>query len=507
MEWPDHEEKNMSALGTVRSRWSSTDEARRFDVINPATGGVLAQVYGAGTAEVDQAVKVAAEAQHSWARRTPAERGAVLRRASLAIADRMQELAELESSEMGKPVSQALGFDLLAAVGLFDFFGGLVHAVTGDVRNQGPTMDVTEHHPFGVVASIIPFNWPPIHTAGKAAPALAMGNAMVIKPGEQAPLTVMRMVDIVSSVLPDDVLHVVPGDGAIGAALASHPLVRKISFTGAPATGTAVVKSAADNLIPTVLELGGKNALIVFADADLDAAARGIVEGGFFNQGEACTAASRVLVHRDVYGEVVKRVGAAVAKLVVGNGADPRTHVGPLVTQAQQKRVLDYLRIGQDEGARIAAQADLPTDPGLANGFFVPPTLFVDVNPDMRVAREEIFGPVVSVIPFDDEAEAVEIANGTPFGLVASVYTRDHARGVRIGRQLDAGVVMVNHYHRAGIGVPFGGIKHSGYGREHTLETLREWTYTKTLRLPYGEGSVPEWDALSDVFAARQASS
>jgi acyl-CoA reductase-like NAD-dependent aldehyde dehydrogenase len=491
--------------GPVRSRWSSTDEAFRFDVINPATGGVLAQVYGAGTAEVDRAVKVAAEAQRSWARRAPAERGAVLRRASLAIAEHMQELAELESAEMGKPVSQALGFDLLAAVGLFDFFGGLVHAVTGDVRNQGPTMDVTEHHPFGVVASIIPFNWPPIHTAGKAAPALAMGNAMVIKPGEQAPLTVMRLVDIVSSVLPDDVLHVVPGDGAVGAALASHPLVRKISFTGAPATGTAVAKSAADNLIPTVLELGGKNPLIVFEDADLDAAVRGIVEGGFFNQGEACTAASRALVHRDVYEEVVKRVGAAVAKFVVGNGADPRTHVGPLVTQAQQKRVLDYLRIGQEEGARIAARADLPTDPELANGFFVPPTLFVDVKPDMRIAQEEIFGPVVSMIPFDDEAAAVQIANGTPFGLVASVYTSDHQRGVRVGRQLDAGVVMVNHYHRAGIGVPFGGVKHSGYGREHTLETLREWTYTKTLRLPYGEGSVPEWDALSDVFAAGEA--
>jgi acyl-CoA reductase-like NAD-dependent aldehyde dehydrogenase len=487
--------------GPARSRWSSTDEARRFDVINPATGAVLAQVYGAGTAEVDQAVSAAAVGQRSWARRTAAERGAVLRRASLAIADRMQELAELESAEMGKPVSQALGFDLLAAVGLFDFFGGIVHAVTGDVRNAGPIMDVTEHHPFGVVASIIPFNWPPIHTAGKAAPALAMGNAMVIKPGEQAPLTVMRLVEIISSVLPDDVLHVVPGDGAVGAALAAHPLVRKLSFTGAPGTGVAVVKSAADNLIPTVLELGGKNPLIVFADADVEAAVRGIVEGGFFNQGEACTAASRALVHRDVYDAVAKRVGAAVARLVVGNGADPRTHVGPLVTQAQQQRVLDYVRIGQEEGARIAAQADLPTDPELANGFFVPPTLFVDVHPQMRVAQEEIFGPVVSMIPFDDETEAVQIANGTPFGLVAAVYTRDHARGVRVGRQLDAGIVFVNHYQRGGIGIPFGGTKHSGYGREHTLETLREWTYTKTLRLPFGEGDIPQWDALSDVFA------
>jgi acyl-CoA reductase-like NAD-dependent aldehyde dehydrogenase len=493
------------AIESVRSRWSSSDERSRFDVINPATGAVLAQVYGSGPTEVDLAVRAAAEGQRSWARRTPAERGSLLRQASLAIAGHLQELSELESSEVGKPVTQALMFDLLATVGLFDFYGGLVHAITGDVRNQGPIMDVTERHPFGVVASVIPFNWPPIHTAGKAAPALAMGNAMVIKPGEQAPLTVMRVVEIVSAVLPDDVLHVVPGGKETGAALTSHPLVRKISFTGAPATGSAVVKSAADNLVPTVLELGGKNALIVFPDADLDAAARGIVEGGYFNQGEACTAASRALVHRDVYDAVVQRVGNAVERLVVGHGADPRTHVGPLVTKAQQQRVLGYLEIARQEGARVAAQAGLPTDPELANGFFVPPTLLVDVTPLMRIAREEIFGPVVSVIPFDDEAEAITIANGTDFGLVASVYTGDHARGVRVGRQLDAGVVMVNHYNRAGFGLPFGGIKHSGYGREHTLETLREWTYTKTLRLPYGEGAIPEWNAISEVFPNDQA--
>ncbi|MGW3283456.1 aldehyde dehydrogenase family protein [Streptomyces sp. NPDC001002] len=484
----------------VRSRWSSDEDARRFDVVNPATGRLLAQVYGAGPTEVDLAVRAAAEGQRSWARRTPAERGAVLRRAAEAIQAHAKELAELESSEMGKPVSQALNFDLRTAVGIFDLFGGLVHAITGEARDSGPILDITTHNPFGVVAGIVPFNWPPIHTAGKAAPALAMGNAMVLKPGEQAPLTVMRIVEIVSSVLPDDVLHVVPGDGGTGAALTTHPLIRKISFTGAPATGTTVAKAAADNLVPTVLELGGKNPLLVFPDADLDAAARGIVEGGFFNQGEACTAASRVLVHRDIQDALAERVAKAVARLVVGDGADERTHVGPLVTRAQQERVLGYLRIGEHEGALVAARAQLPDDPALAGGFFVPPTLFTGVTPDMRIAQEEIFGPVVSMIAFDDEEEAIEIANGTEFGLVAGVCTRDHERSVRVGRRLDAGIVFVNHYHRGAVGVPFGGIKHSGYGREHTLETLREWTYTKTLRLPFGEGPVPEWDAVDDVF-------
>ncbi|MFJ7258348.1 aldehyde dehydrogenase family protein [Streptomyces sp. NPDC098085] len=484
----------------VRSRWSSKDDAHRFGVVNPATGRLLAQVQSAGPTEVDLAVRAAAEGQRSWARRTPAERGAALRRAAEAIQAHAQELAELESREMGKPVSQALNFDLRTAVGLFDLFGGLLHAVTGDARDSGPILDVTGHYPFGVVAGIVPFNWPPIHTAGKAAPALAMGNAMVLKPGEQAPLTVMRIVEIVSAVLPDDVLHVVPGEAETGAALTRHQLIRKISFTGAPTTGTAVAKAAADNLVPTVLELGGKNPLIVFPDADLDAAARGIVEGGFFNQGEACTAASRVLVHRDVRDALADRVSRAVAGLVVGDGADRRTHVGPLVTQAQQQRVLEYLRVGEQEGARVAARAQLPYVPELADGFFVPPTLFVDVTPDMRIAQEEIFGPVVSMITFDDEEEAIVVANGTEFGLVAGIYTRDYQRGVRVGRRIEAGVVFVNHYHRGGVGVPFGGTKHSGYGREHTLETLREWTYTKTLRLPFGEGSVPEWDAVSDVF-------
>jgi betaine-aldehyde dehydrogenase len=484
----------------VKTRWSSSEAEHCFEVQNPATGATLAEVMGCGANEVALAVAAAAEGQVRWARRTFAERAQYLQLAATAIRDHAEELAALESSEMGKPVSQALNFDLRAAVAIFEYFAGALPSLSGGVRDAGPLLDVIERHPFGVVAAVIPFNWPPIHAAGKAAPALAMGNAMVIKPGEQAPLTVMRIVELVSEVLPDDVLHVVPGGAATGAALVSHPLVRKVSFTGAPSTGVVIAKTAANNLVPTVLELGGKNPLIVFPDANLDAAARWIVEGAFFNQGEACTAVSRALVHREVAEEITARVAAATERLVVGDGSEAATHVGPMVTKAQQEKVLDYIRIGEAEGARIVAQAELPNDPRLADGYYVAPTVFADVHPDMRIGQEEIFGPVLSLMSFESEEEAVRIANSTAFGLVAGVFTRDQERGMRVSRQLDAGIVFVNHYNRAVVGLPFGGVKHSGYGREHTLETLHEWSYTKTLRLPSGTGEIPMWDGVSDVF-------
>ncbi|MET8828058.1 aldehyde dehydrogenase family protein [Streptomyces sp. NPDC004610] len=489
---PDHDEVRTT-------RWSSDRAEDRFTVDDPATGRRLAVVQGAGDAEVDGAVRAAHQGFLSWSRRTPVERGRLLLEVAGKIRSRAGELAELESRENGKPYSQAL-FDLEACVACFELFAGLTHDLPGSVRDSGYALDVTSLQPFGVIGGIIPFNWPPIHTAGKTAPALAAGNAVVLKPPEQAPLTVMRLAGIIQSVLPDDVVHVVPGKGSVGAALAGHPLVRKLSFTGAPTTGSAVLRTAATHLTPTLMELGGKNPLVIFEDADLDAAVAGAVEGGYFNQGEACTAASRLLVHRSVHDEVVHRLGRAVAGLRVGRGLDEATHVGPLVTRAQQQRVLEYLRIGVEEGAEIAAQAPLPTDPDLKGGFYVPPTLLTGVRPDMRVAKEEIFGPVVCVIPFDDEAEAVEIANGTDFGLVASVYTADSGRALRVGRAIEAGVVFVNNYNRAMMGTPFGGTKHSGYGREHAAETLREFSYSKTVRLPSGTRPIPRWSAVADVL-------
>jgi acyl-CoA reductase-like NAD-dependent aldehyde dehydrogenase len=483
----------------LRTRWSSGDDADRFTVDDPATGRPLAVVQGAGAGQVDQAVRAAHAAHFAWKARTPRERGRWLWKVAQVIREHADELAALESSDNGKPVTQARQFDLEGAITVFEMFAGFCEAIPGQVRDSGSMLDVTVREPFGVIATIVPFNWPPLHTAGKLAPALAAGNAVVIKPPEQAPLSVLRFVELVESVLPDDVVHAVPGAGATGAALAGHPLVGKVSFTGAPGTGRAVIKTAAEHLTPTLLELGGKNALVIFDDADLDSAVSWAIEGGYFNQGEACTAASRVLVHADVHDEVVRRLTAAVPRLRVGNGADAATHVGPLVTAAQRQRVLDYLDVGVAEGATIAAQAPLPADPDLADGFFVPPTLFTGVTPDMRVATEEIFGPVVTVIPFRDEAEAVRIANGTDFGLVAGVFTRDSERSMRFSRQLRVGIVFVNHYNRQFTGTPFGGVGESGYGREHALETLQEYSFARSLRLSTGCGDIPRWTPSLEV--------
>jgi acyl-CoA reductase-like NAD-dependent aldehyde dehydrogenase len=333
------------------------------------------------------------------------------------------------------------------------------------------------------------------------APALAAGNTVVLKPSEQAPLTVMRIVVLLNTVLPADVLHAVPGTGSqVGQPLAGHPLVRMVSFTGSTGAGAAVAGTAAKNITPTLLELGGKDAMIVFDDADFDRAVQDAAEGGFYNKGEACTATSRILVQDAIYDHFVEQLAVAVTKLKVGRGTNPAVHVGPVVTRTQQQRVLSYIQAGIDEGATIAAQAALPADPDLANGFWVAPTLFTDVTRTMRIAREEIFGPVVTVTRFSDEDEAVAITNESEYGLTSAIYTADSARGFRVARRIEAGMVFINNYFRGVLGTPFGGTKRSGYGREHAIETLREFSYTKMVRFPSGLGTIPAWRAIGDIF-------
>lgn len=487
----------------MRVRWSSDLPDDQFDVDNPATGEVICRVQGGGAREVDLAVRAAHAAFGEWRWLSARERGAILRKAGLHLAKHAQELASLVCQENGKPVADALKMDIHSLLGSFAFFADLAEQAGGEFSDYGPFYTATVREPYGVVAGIIPFNWPPIHTGAKVAPALAAGNAVVLKPGEQAPLTIMRIVELLQEVLPPDLVHVVPGVGpTVGQALTVHPLVRKISFTGAPATGTAVLKAAADRHTPVLLELGGKNPYIVFADADLDLAVADAVDAAFFNKGEACTAASRFLVHESVHDAFVARLAKAVQRLIVGDGAVPTTHVGPLVSAAQRDKVLRYIELGVAEGAKIIAQAPLPTEARLNNGYFVAPTLFVNVKSDMRIAQEEIFGPVACVIPFVSEDEAVEIANGTDFGLVAAVYSRDSEIANRVARRLEAGIVFINNYRRGLLGTPFGGVKASGYGREHSAQTLTEYSYLKALRIPSGKnGPVPQWRAVGDVTA------
>ena len=483
-------------------RWSSSDEADRIPVEDPATGEVIAVVQGGGPDQLDAAVEAAHRAfETDWRWRPWAERAALLLRGADVIEEHADELALLESRENGKPVQDARQNDINFLIGIFRFFGSLADKLPTDFYDKGAIYASTYLEPLGVVGEIVPFNWPPIHTGGKLAPALAVGNTVVIKPSEQAPLTVIRIVELLNTVLPEDVLHVVPGTGQrVGQPLAGHPKVRLVSFTGSTGAGAAVAGTAAKNITPAVLELGGKDALVVFDDADLDDAVKTALEGGFYNKGEACTATSRVLVQAGVYDAFAGRLTEAVGKLRVGRGTDPAAHVGPVVTRTQQRRVLGYIQVGIDEGATLAAQAPLPDDPELKDGFWVPPTLFTGVTRVMRIAREEIFGPVVTVTRFGDEDEAVSIVNESEYGLTTAIYSADTTRAFRVARRIDVGMVFINNYFRGVLGTPFGGTKRSGYGREHAIETLREFGYTKMVRFPSGLGTIPSWRAVGDIF-------
>jgi acyl-CoA reductase-like NAD-dependent aldehyde dehydrogenase len=483
-------------------RWSSDRASDQFPVENPATGAVITTVQGGAAPEVDGAVRAAHHAfQSDWRWRAAAERGRYLLDAADLLENHADELASIESLENGKPVADARNRDVAFLVSAFRYYGSLVDKLPTEFYDTGTAYTATVLEPLGVVAAIIPFNWPPVHLGGKLAPALAVGNAVAVKPSEQAPLVTARIVELLANVLPDDVIQLVPGLGSgSGAALAAHPLVRKVSFTGSTQTGAAVARAAADNVTSVMLELGGKNAFIVFDDADLRRAARDALDGGYYNKGEACAAASRILVQRAVHDQFVDTLAKGVSALRVGDGADPSTHVGPLVTRAQQKRVLSYLTLGEQEGAKIVAQAALPDDPALADGFYVPPTLFAGVTRAMRIANEEMFGPVVTVTAFDDEAEAVDIANSTEYGLTAGIYTRDSERAFRLARQIDVGMVFINNYQRGGLSTPFGGVKGSGYGREHVIATMREFGYTKMIRFNTGRPRPAPWRAVADAL-------
>ena len=490
---------------TISYPWSSKD-GTKFPIHNPATGKVITSVVAGTPKEVDLAVKAANEAySKDWRWRSPAERSRLLFACAAELEKHLDDLAVLLCLENGKPVAAARTYDLNFLTGVFRYYAGLVDKLPGELYDGGVVYTTVFHEPYGVVGAILPFNWPPIHTGGKLAPALAMGNTVVVKPPEQAPMTVMRIIEILQSVLPKDVIHGVPGVGPdVPVSLVQHPLVHKISFTGSTPAGAAVAKSAAADITPCSLELGGKNAFVVFEDADLDQAIRDCLDGGFFNKGEACTAASRLLVHRDVHDAFVEKLGAGIKKLVVGDGLKNETHVGPQVTEAQQKRVNNYIRIGlEEDGATIFAQGNLPSDPALKDGYFVRPTLFTNVKRHMRIAREEMFGPIQTVTSFSSYDEAIEIVNDSDYGLTAAVYTKDMEKGWKASRQIDVGMVWLNNYQRNILGKPFGGAKQSGYGREHNIETLRDFSRPKFVQFPSGLGKLPAWKGVTDIFGTQ----
>ena len=469
-------------------------EPDTFEVLEAATARPLASVVAATEEIVARAVSDSRRAyEEVWRLLSPKERGALMRQVAARIREHADELGELCAREVGKPLRDALAVDVVSCHSSFDYYAGIAESIPGEILDQGPIEARIVYEPYGVVAAILPFNWPPIHFSKKCAPAIAVGNTVVIKPGEQAPLTVLRLVEIASEVLPPGVINAVSGIAA-GSALASHPRVERISFTGATATGRKVMESAAKNLTYATLELGGKNALLVLDDADLDAAVVVAIESMFYNQGEACTSTPRVLVHSALYDEFSRRFVDATKKLVVGDPLHRDTDIGPLVDARQQQRVQHYISIGVDDGAQLLYQGAVPESPEFDAGFFVAPTVFGDVTPEMTIAQDEIFGPVVCLMRFDTDDQAVEIANGTTYGLTAAICTRDEHRASQLAARLEVGMVFVNNYTRRNfIGSPFGGVKGSGYGREYAPETLREFVRAKNVRYPSGRGVIPTW--------------
>ncbi|WP_413990289.1 betaine-aldehyde dehydrogenase [Labrys okinawensis] len=464
-----------------------------FPSIDPATGETIAEIQQASDADIERAVDAAKAGFAVWCRMTGAERGRILRRTADILRERNQALAEIETRDTGKPIQETIAVDVLSGADCLEYFAGIAATLTGEHVDLGPAaFGYTRREPLGVVAGIGAWNYPIQIACWKSAPALACGNAMIFKPSEQTPLTAPYLAEAFKEAgLPDGVFNVVQGDARVGKALVAHPAIKKVSLTGEAGTGRIIMANAAKTLKHVTLELGGKSPLIVFDDAKLDNAVSGALLGNFYSAGEVCSNGTRVFVHRKVKDEFLARLKARTEKMVIGDPLDPNTHVGALVSQEHLEKVMSYIAKGREEGARVLTGGSRVTTGALAKGAFVAPTVFDGCQDDMTIVREEIFGPVMTVLSFEDEDEVVARANDTEYGLSAGVFTTDLARGHRVIANLEAGTCWINQYNVTPIELPFGGVKLSGLGRENSRAAVEHYTQIKSVYVALGDIDAP----------------
>jgi len=478
----------------IGGKWVDPAGGDWFETVNPFTARPWALVPRGSKPDVDRAVEAAACAyQGEWRKLTATARGALLRKLGDLIASEAGRLAEIESTDNGKLIAEMRG-QLNYIPQWFYYFGGLADKIEGRVIpiDKPGIFNFTREEPLGVVAAITAWNSPLLLATWKLAPALAAGNTIVWKPSEYSSVSAFSFGELFEKAgFPPGVVNIVTGFGPeVGEPLTTHPKVAKIAFTGGDKTGEHIYQMAARGIKPVTLELGGKSANIVFDDAELDDAVKGVVSGIFAATGQTCIAGSRALIHRSIHAEFVERLLALAKTARMGDPLDPGTQVGPVTTRPQYEKVLDYIRIAKEEGAVCRLGGGPASRPECGSGWFVEPTIFSDVKPEMRIANEEVFGPVLSIIPFDDEEEAIRIANSTIYGLAAGVWTKSIRRALMMSERLEAGTVWVNTYRAVSYMSPFGGYKRSGIGRESGIEAVREYLQTKSVWIDIG-GNVP----------------
>lgn len=468
----------------INGQWQEAASGRTFPTINPATTEVIAHVAEGGAADIDRAVKAAVAALAGpWGKMEAAQRGRLIWKMGERILARAEELARLETLDNGKTITESSRIDVPYSADLYFYYAGAATKLEGHtIPVTGPYFNYTLREPLGVVGLIVPWNFPLLLASRKVAAALAAGNTVVLKPAAQTPLTALLLAEIgMEAGLPPGVLNVVPGHGATaGAALVKHPAVDGIALTGGTATGQQLMRDAAATVKKLHLELGGKSPNIVFADADLEAAARMALLGIFYNKGEVCTAGSRLLVEKGIYDVFMEKLVERVQKLQPGDPLDPKTRLGPLVSEAQLANVKRYVEIGEREGARLRTGGQ-PPEPAPGKGYFFQPTIFDNVAPNSTIAQEEIFGPVLAAMPFADGDELLKIANGMIYGLAAAIWTKDIKKAHRLARDLKAGTVWINTYNNYDAAMPYGGYKASGFGRESGMEVFEFYSQSKSV--------------------------